>query len=446
MSSGQLKVNLTQSTSKQEALAQVSISVGFAVLTIILLLWIAILLGLEFEFSDAFEHGFLELLNFRSFAAILFWGAPLVLTALSVAVAFKAGLFNIGGQGQFMIGGCFGAIWAAHIIPDILSFLSTEFSFIYPIADFIFNLPFVMITLTIICGALAGAIWGGIPGYLKAKHDAHEVITTILMNLIALTFITYLVGSQSYSPFVDKSSLDANSQTAQVIPSARFSAIVPEISSSLNWSIVIVILLGIATYFIIFRSKFGFQLRAVGLNRSSAEAAGINSQRIIIMAMLLSGALAGIGGTLFVLGSFPYRYKVGITGTRGFDGIVVSLLGFNNPLIILVVAIFFGFLQQSSINIDLRSSIPPEIIFALQALIVLFISTPVIAKTVYNFIKKRQFPGVRGKLEASSSKSKTLLETPASKIQDPDPPPLERSFETDVIHQEEEVDTTEETK
>ena len=367
-----IQVGLIKPESRFQGIIIALLSLLFAVIAILITIFIFTLADFEIDLGELFKYAFVEVLSDEdNIALILFYSAPLALAGLSVAIAFKAGLFNIGGQGQMTVGGCFAGIWGASIVPEysFLSFLDT---------------PVLMIPLTLFVAFIGGGIWGFVPGFLKAKTGAHEVIVTILMNIIAFSFVTYLVGSQTYSPFVDKSNINSCCKTGIITPSAQIPLLVPSRSNFLHWSIFISVFAIIIAHFMIFRTKFGFRLRAVGLNRVAAEAAGINSDRITIVAMTISGGLAGLAGAYFVQGFAPYRYTIGGGGTMGFDGIAVALIGLNSPIGIAIAALLFGFLKQSKNILGAQTEIPPDLIFAFQAWIILFTAAPVIAMALIN--------------------------------------------------------------
>lgn len=354
-----------------ETLAVTILSSVFAALAIVVLLIILAVAGHRFSFSDVFRYGFQEIIsNSGGILEILYWTTPLIFTGLAVGIAFKAGLFNIGGQGQFIMGALIAAIWAASIVPET------------PALSFLMNNK-INILVTMLIGTLAGALWALLPGLLKAYYGAHEVITTILMNLVAINMVLYLVGSKTYSPFVNRSTGDAYGQTEVIVSSAKIDLVFPEISQLFNYSLFIAIAVAIAMHFVIYRTAFGYRVRATGLNETAAEASGINTKRVIVWTMVLSGAVAGLGGALLVQGTFPYRYNQQMESTLGFEGIAVALIGQNAPLAIVFAAIVFGFLHASKLNIDINTDIPADMIFVFQALIILFVSAPLISKIVY---------------------------------------------------------------
>lgn len=267
---------------------------------------------------------------------------PLILTGLAVAFAFRTGLFNIGVEGQLIMGQV-----AAVIVGITL------------------DLPWILhLPLAVIAAALAGGLWASIPGYLKAKFQVHEVITTIMMNYIALIFSRYLIREYFLVP---------GEKTADVKASA---------SLSVNWlstlfdgartHLGIFIALGAAVvfYYILWRSKLGFELRSVGFNPHASEYAGMNVRKNILTSMIISGMLAGLAGAGEVLGTFQYlSMSSGFTG-YGFDGIAVALIGANTPIGIIFGAFLFGGLQFGSNNL---TGVPTEVISIIISSVIFFV-------------------------------------------------------------------------
>ncbi len=344
-------------------------------ISILVLILILNVLGNEVDVGLVFNKTFFEpLLNPDMLALIIFWTGPLILTGLSVAVAFKAGLFNIGSQGQMIVGGAAAGIFAANIVPSTpsLRFLLT---------------PVLMVPATMVVGIIAGLIWGGIPGWLKAKTGAHEVIVTIMMNQIALSLVRYLVVSQSYSPFVDKSLVDAYGQTRPIHSSAAIPLINKDFSTFLDWSILPTILSAIIIWFVIEKTRYGYRVRAVGENISAARASGINTDWAIISSMMISGGLAGLAGALQVQGNYR-KYIFNSEGTLGFDGIAVALVAQNSALWIILSALLFGYLKQGSLNLESNTDISKFLIFTLQATLIIFIAAPLISSRLIDLLTK----------------------------------------------------------
>ena len=367
-----IRTDIIRTTSIFDAIYMVLLSILFSVISILLFILIITIGGFGINVLDLFNSAVVNVLTDpKSLFRIFYWATPLMLTGLALAVAFQAGLFNIGGQGQMLIGGVAAAIWAAALVPDIP----------------LFQNKFVMISITIIIGFLFGGLWGFIPGYLKAKTGAHEVIVTIMMNLIAISLVTYLVGSQSYSPFVDSTSVDAYGQTDTISEYARINLLLPSYSNSLNWTTIITFVIVLIMQIVLFYTRYGFKLRAVGFNPIASKTAGINSDRIIMSSMFLSGGLAGLAGVFYVIGTSPYRYVSGFEGTLGFDGIAVALIAQNSPIAIAFAAIFFGFLTEGKNSLDRTTDIPPDILFALQAFVIIFIAAPAISRWVIDRLR-----------------------------------------------------------
>ena len=291
---------------------------------------------------------------FTPISETLTYAAPLVFTGLSVAIAFRGGLFNIGGQGQAIIG----TITAA-------------------IAGFALPLPIVIhVIVALFAGLLGGAFWGFIPGILKARTGAHEVITTIMLNYTAGLFLTWLIlqnGVQdpARSDAISKA-VDSSAQLASFGGALR-----------VNLGIVLAVLATAAVAWLLNRSAFGFELRAVGANPLAARTAGISVARTYTLLMVVAGGLAGLGGATQVLGT-AYALTPAVAGNIGFDGLLVALLGRNRPWGTLLAAILFGALRAGGNRMQSFSGISLELVTVLQALIVIFIAAPALVKTIFH--------------------------------------------------------------
>ena len=285
---------------------------------------------------------------------VLFSACPLIFTGLAVAFTFRAGLFNIGAEGQLYIG-TFALVWAAlelHFLPPVL-----------------------MIPLLVIMAAIGGALWGAIPGYLKARFGVHEVINTIMMNFIAIGLTSYLVINVYKEPGQMTPQTSAIPHAAEI---PRMSAALGKIgidfpeTNPLNVSIFLAILCVFLVQFILTRTTFGYRVRAVGLNARAAEYAGINVFMITLGAMAVSGALAGLVGVNEAMG-FRHRFLDNFSTGLGFMGIAVALLGRNNPFGALAAAILFGILNTGALEIDVFTDVPRELILVLQAVIIILV-------------------------------------------------------------------------
>jgi ABC-type uncharacterized transport system permease subunit len=291
---------------------------------------------------------------FTPISETLTYAAPLVFTGLSVALAFRGGLFNIGGQGQAVIG----TITAA-------------------VAGFTFGLPIVLnLIVALIAGLLGGALWGFIPGILKARTGAHEVITTIMLNNIASLFLGWLILQSGVQ---DPKRSDAISKAV------ASSAQLPSFGGVLrvNLGIVVAVLVTAAVAWLLNRSAFGFELRAVGANPAAAKTAGISVAKTYTLLMVVAGGLAGLGGATQVLGT-AYALTPAVAGNIGFDGLLVALLGRNRPWGTLLAAILFGALRAGGNRMQSFSGISLELVTVLQALIVIFIAAPALVKAIFH--------------------------------------------------------------
>ena len=291
---------------------------------------------------------------FTPISETLTYAAPLVFTGLSVALAFRGGLFNIGGQGQAVIG----TVTAA-------------------IAGFALPLPIIIhVLVALVAGLLGGALWGFIPGILKARTGAHEVITTIMLNYTAGLFLTWLILQEGIQ---DPDRSDAISKAVDT--SARLASFGGALR--VNLGIVLAVVVTAAIAWLLNRSAFGFELRAVGANPAAAKTAGISVAKTYTLLMVVAGGLAGLGGATQVLGT-AQTLTPQVTGNIGFDGLLVALLGRNRPWGTLLAAILFGALRAGGNRMQSFSGISLELVTVLQALIVIFIAAPALVKTIFH--------------------------------------------------------------
>ena len=296
---------------------------------------------------------------------VLFRATPLIFTGLTVAFAFRCGLFNIGGEGQMYIG----------------TFLATWVGFTFT------NLPaFILLPLCILTAAAGGALWAAVPGILKAKTGVHEVIVTIMMNWIASSLTFFLVLKFKAAPteaMVAAGVKQMIPHTSEIAQAARLPRLYPILQSlnidfpaynQVNVSFFIAIGVAILAYYILWKTNLGYEIRAVGYSPLAAEYGGISVAKNIILAMMISGAFAGLVGTNEVMG-FKYRWRQELFTGLGFNGIAVALLGKNHPLGVVLAAILFGILNYGGaiVNIYTEGRIPRELIMVLQAVIVIFV-------------------------------------------------------------------------
>ena len=280
--------------------------------------------------------------------------APLILCGLSVALAFKSGLFNIGAQGQFI----FGAIGASFI----------GFKFEMPVA--------VHILMATLVGVILAAIWGGLVGLLKAKTGAHEVIVTIMLNYIAAKFLLFLLSTKY---FLRPGRLDP------IAPPVKESAKLPGlfgVDYRVNIGIFIALAAAVFIWWLLNRSIMGFRFRAVGANSSAARTAGISVSAAMIATMAISGGLAGMGGAIHTLGN-QYELTDTVAASFGFDAITVALLGRGTPLGVVLASFLFAGLRVGGQTMQANVGVPVEIVLVIQALVVLFIAAPDLVKRIF---------------------------------------------------------------
>jgi simple sugar transport system permease protein len=290
--------------------------------------------------------------------------APLICAGLGVGLAFRAGLFNIGGQGQAI----WGAILAAYV-------------------GFSWNLPpGIHLLVAIAAGVLGGAVWGGIVGWLKARAGAHEVIVTIMLNYIAAGLLAYLLTTTAFQ---------RPGRTDPISPVVDWNATMPRLEGSqLHLGFVIALLAAVLVWWILDRSTTGFAIRAVGANPHAAATAGMSVARTTIITMSLAGALAGLAGVQAALGpaaaGTPVPLSQGIVGSIGFDAITVALLGRSKPLGTVLAGLLFGALHAGGLAMQSVAQTPLTLTTVLQALIVLFVAAPALVTTLVPFVRARK--------------------------------------------------------
>ena len=287
------------------------------------------------------------------FAVTLRETTILVFTGLSVALAFRAGIFNIGTQGQMVVGAlstALGVLWIAPALSGVGGTL-------------------VLVPVGIAIGALGGGFYGAIPGALKAYADANEVITTIMLNFVATLMVRYLVTDH----FQDPTSQAV--QTASLPEYAQFPAVLfdPRLDFSLLALGFAVAVVG-GVYYLLEYTTFGFDLRTAGLQPAAAEYGGVDSPRTVLASLTLSGALGGVAGAVYVLMVLG-KFQTGVP-SYGFDGITVSILAGNNPIGAVFAALLFGVLKSGSTVVDFATDVPPQLVGVLRGLIILFVAMP----------------------------------------------------------------------
>jgi simple sugar transport system permease protein len=285
---------------------------------------------------------------------ILFNACPLVFTGLAVAFAFRAGLFNIGGEGQLYVGSLLCA-WAGIALPALPAV--------------------VMVPLLVAAAAGGGALWAFLPGWLKARFGVHEVINTIMMNFVAVGLCSYLVINVLREPgqmTPQTVEIAATAWLPRLAGGAQALGIPLPRANPVNLSFAFALAAVWVAWFILHRTTLGYEIRAVGQNAKAAEYAGIDVRRTLVTAMLISGAFAGLVAVNEVMG-FRHRFLDNFSSGLGFMGIAVALLGKNTPLGVLLAALLFGVLNTGALEVDVFTTVPRELIQVLQAVTIILV-------------------------------------------------------------------------
>jgi simple sugar transport system permease protein len=296
----------------------------------------------------------------------LFYATPLIFTGLAVAVAFRCGLLNIGAEGQLIVA-AFASAWVSiklgGVVVDVFG---------APLNYSWASLPAViLVPMAMLAAILAGAAWGAIPGFLKARFGSHEVINTIMLNFIAVALVSY------FTQYYYKVPGDPILQTAPIGTGAhiaRLGKFIPGLPERipLNVAFILALVACALVYVFLWRTKWGYEIRATGANPQAAEYGGISVRKQIVLAMAVSGALAGMVGINEVMG-YRHRYYEGFS--PGFTGIAVALLGRNHPLGVLLSAILFGVLIRGGIFVDaFTDHVTKDLVQVLQAIVILFVA------------------------------------------------------------------------
>jgi simple sugar transport system permease protein len=281
--------------------------------------------------------------NLRSFTVTINRSSPIIFTGLAIAIAFRANAMNMGAEGQFLFG-AIGATWVG------LTFTT---------------LPgFILIPLMIIVGAAFGAFWALIPAFLKIKYEVSEIITTIMFNYVALHFIGFLVRG----PWRDTG--QAEPQSFPIATQGFLPELLPK--TRLHFGYFLGILMAIGLFYLLFKTYIGYEIRAVGLNKDAARTAGISAEKTLLGTMLLSGALAGMGGAI-ELGSLHYLIE-GISPGHGWTGIAVSVLATNNPLGIIFTSFLFGALSSGATSMQRAAGVSASFVQIFQGIMIIGIA------------------------------------------------------------------------
>ncbi|MEE9615446.1 MAG: ABC transporter permease [Anaerolineae bacterium] len=288
------------------------------------------------------------------------WATPYIFAGLAVALAFKGGLFNIGAEGQLAFGAV-AAAWVGYALPDVLGVTLP---------------PVIHVPLAVGAGMLAGAVWGTIPGWLKARTGAHEVINTIMMNYIALNLTSFLLNG----PMKDPAPLNVVARTPRIAESAR----IPPVFSGFrfHWGFFLALVVAGVVWWVLQKTTLGFEIRTAGANPDAGRYAGVNVPRTIVVTMMLSGLLAGLAGATEVT-ALNYRHELGFSVGYGFDAIAIALLGKTHPLGVVLASLLWGAMRNGATRMQFLTQIPVDVISVIQALILLFVAADAIVRWIY---------------------------------------------------------------
>ena len=301
------------------------------------------------------------LMNLERIGNTIATATPLMLTGLSVAFAFKTGLFNIGTPGQMLFGGfCSIAVGLTVDLPKG-----------------------ILVPIVILAGIIGGALWGIVPGLLKAKFNVHEVVSSIMMNWTAYWIIYYMVPRYFKGEFLEtESKMLVESATLRVDWLTNIFK-----GSYINLGIFLALIAVLIIWFILNKTVLGYELKAVGFNRFGAEYAGMPVNRNIIISMMIAGALSGLAGAIQYTGNANIM-QIGVMPSQGFDGIAVALLGASNPIGVIFSSLFFGILYVGKGFMNAAVKVPPELADTIMATIIYFAATSMIMDKVIKKLKK----------------------------------------------------------
>lgn len=315
--------------------------------------WHAIFVGFQTWVGTGNATALLSAL--RDPAESLVAATPYIFTGLAVAVGFKGGMFNIGAEGQLFAG----------------SIAATFVGYYFTTLPWFIHLPFALLV-----GIAAGALWGAIPGYLKAVRGVNEVINTIMLNYIMFLFADWLVG-----PNGPMRAQGGAPRSPEILPTAYLPMLLPE-PVRLHWGFFLAIAAVFFVYWFLWKTTLGFEIRTVGASPTAAKYAGMAVGRIFVLTMALSGGLAGLAGANELLGLNRY-FAAAFSPGYGFDAIALALLGKSNPFGVLAAALLFGALRNGATRMQSVAGVPVDIISVMQALIIVFIAAPGIIRWAY---------------------------------------------------------------
>ena len=343
-----------------------SIIIGFAVGA----LFLAIMgLSVGQAYGKLFQSIFSSI---KSISYCIVYATPYIATGLSVAFSFKTGVFNIGAEGQFVVGSM-----SACVVGILLADLP----------------PFVLIPLCFLAAALAGALWGTIVGILKTRWGINEVLSMIMFNWIAFFLSNYIAGFPAIHSEGNAEATRNISDNARILFSKDFISRL-NLCPTANWGILVAIVLTVVVYIIIEKTTLGYELKAVGFNKNAAEYGGINVNRSILTSLAISGALAGIGGALLLLGMGGRISVFSSQEGYGFAGIVVALIGVTNPFGVFAAGLFYGAMTYGGSKLNLVGA-PTQVVSIIMGTIVFFIAISSIFSYLKNLKKDKPVTPVK---------------------------------------------------
>ncbi|GGD24124.1 ABC transporter permease [Nocardioides daphniae] len=315
----------------------------------------------------------------RPLTLTLRYAAPLILGGLGVGLAFRAGLFNIGGRGQMLLGGS-AAAWV------VLAWTPPSWSlpsFLSWVPDWLDPTVWIHPAAGVLAAIVVGGLWGALAGLLKARTGAHEVIVTIMLNYVALYLVAYALGEQGL--------LQAPGSTQPKSEPTPESALLPQMLGdrfTLHSGFLLAVLATVFVWWVLSRSAMGYRFRAVGENPNAASTAGISVGRVYITVMLISGALLGLAGANQSLGTTPTGVTQGLDAGIGFDAITVALLGRSNPVGIFFAGLLFGAFKAGGFTMQASENVSVDLVLILQALLVLFLAAPPLVRAIFRLPSK----------------------------------------------------------
>ncbi|NLW79697.1 MAG: ABC transporter permease [Ruminococcaceae bacterium] len=346
--------------------------VGASILAILAGLLVGFIIMLISNPSQAVD-GFVAILtggvkDMKSMGQVLYFATPIIMTGLSVGFANKTGLFNIGASGQFIVGAYFAILVGvqATALPGPLR-----------------------LVLALLAAAAAGGLWGAVPGLLKALLNVNEVIACIMMNYIGMYFVNFMVVRTVFDSLKNQTTRvpsEANLPKWGMDQLFRSGAS----ASSVNSGIILAVIMAVVIFIVLQKTRFGYEQKAVGLNRDAARYAGISQKRSVVLSMVIAGALAGLGGAfLYLSGSGKAIDVVDVLAAEGFNGIPVALLGLSNPIGIIFSGLFVAYLTVGGFNMQLYE-FAPQVIEIITAVIIYFSAFALLVKNIVERVRRKR--------------------------------------------------------